>query len=218
MEIHGATTRRAFLKACGTAAIAIAGTSPLPTLARKAWAAGPSWAPIPDQVWAVDVPVYLDLANYCTDPDGDPLSFALDQPLPPDITLNGSVISGTPSSPFSTTQIVAIADDQGPITGVPSEGQPPRAHPHLQASPNPSSGAVRILGERGAALESTGTLRAFTVSGRLVYERTIRVGGSHYEIEWDGRSTGGTKLPSGVYLVTVTIGSETARTRVVVAQ
>ena len=215
---HGATTRRGFLKACSTAAIAFVGASALPTTIRKAWAGVPVWATIPDQVWAVGVPVYLDLADYCTDPDGDPLRFFLNQPLPPNVTLNGSVISGIPSTLFSTTQIVAIADDQGAVTGIPSEGQPPPVRPHLVPMPNPSSGVVRILGERGGTLESIGTLSVFAVSGRLVYGRAIRVAGSHYEVEWNGRTADGTRVPSGVYLVNVKIGPETARTRVVIAQ
>lgn len=112
-EIHRATTRRGFLKACGTAAITVvagaAATFPL----RKAFAAVPVWATIPTQVWAVGVPVQLNLANYCTDADGDPLTFELDQPLPPGVTRNGSVISGTPTGVFAARQYVATADDGG---------------------------------------------------------------------------------------------------------
>ena len=110
---RGATTRRGFLKTCGTAAIAFVGAAPLGTLVRKAWAAVPVWTTIPAQVWTVGVPVRLDLAAYCTDADGDPLSFTLDQPLPPGVALNGGVISGTPSGPFSARPFVATGDDQG---------------------------------------------------------------------------------------------------------
>lgn len=73
--------------------------------------AAPVWAPIPDQVWTVGVPVTLDLSQYCTDPDGDPLVFTLDQLLPPGLTINGSVISGTPTAAFDTRPFVATADD-----------------------------------------------------------------------------------------------------------
>ncbi len=165
----------------------------------------------------VGVPVYLDLADYCTDPDGGSITFELDQPLPPGVTLVGSVIAGTPEVEFLTTQIVAIADDHGVITGVPPDGSQGSGHPRLVAWPNPTGGAVRFLGERKSALESSGTLRIFAVSGRMVYERAIRVGGGHYNIEWDGRTSDGTSLASGVYVATVQAGSETARTRVVLA-
>lgn len=209
----GATTRRGFLKACGTAAIALVGASVVSAPVRKVRGAVPVWATIPDQYWSVGVPVHFDLAAYCTDADGDPLLFDLDQQLPHGVTLNGSVISGTPTGLVPATQYIATADDRGGSVG----GQP-SVRPRLVAAPNPSSGAVRFLGERGATLESTGTLRVFNPSGRLVYERPVGVTGGHYEIGWDGRSADGAKLPSGVYAVTVTIGSETARTHFVLEQ
>ena len=105
------TSRRGFLKVAGTAAIGLMGAASLPGLVRKALAAAPVWTAIPNQVWAVGVPVRLDLAAYCTDPDGDPLTFSISPPLPPGLALNGSVISGTPTQTFSTAQFVATADD-----------------------------------------------------------------------------------------------------------
>jgi hypothetical protein len=71
----------------------------------------PSWTAIPNQTWIVGVPVYLDLASYCSDPDGDALTFAVAQSLPPGLTLNGSVISGTPTAPFATQVFTFDADD-----------------------------------------------------------------------------------------------------------
>ena len=106
----GATTRRGFLKACGTAAIALIGVTSLAPI-RRALAAVPVWTAIPPQVWTLGVPVYLDLAAYCTDPDGDPLTFSLSQALPPGVTLSGSVISGTPSVVFAQQSFIATADD-----------------------------------------------------------------------------------------------------------
>src|SRR5262245_30057865 len=70
----------------------------------------PAWLTIPDQVWVVGIPVHLDLAEYCTDADGDELSFALSESLPPGLTLEGSVISGTPTGPFDATAFVAMAE------------------------------------------------------------------------------------------------------------
>lgn len=71
----------------------------------------PVWALIPDQVWTVGVPVTLDLSQYCTDPNGDQISFTLDQPLPPGLSLSGNVISGTPTAAFDVRTFVATADD-----------------------------------------------------------------------------------------------------------
>jgi hypothetical protein len=87
---------------------ALAGVAVAP---RNAGAAAPVWATIPDQIWTVGVPVWLDLADFVDDPDGDELVFTLDMALPPGVTLQGSVISGTPSEPFEETVYVASADD-----------------------------------------------------------------------------------------------------------
>jgi hypothetical protein len=73
--------------------------------------AAPVWSTIPTQVWIVGVPVYIDLNDYVTDPDDDILAFSLDQPLPDGVTLNGSVISGTPTAAIATAQYVVTADD-----------------------------------------------------------------------------------------------------------
>ncbi len=71
----------------------------------------PVWTPIPDQVWTIGVPVYLDLADYCTDPDLDTLAYELDAALPAGVTRVGSVISGTPTTALAATTYVATADD-----------------------------------------------------------------------------------------------------------
>jgi hypothetical protein len=71
----------------------------------------PQWSTVPDQVWTVGQPVELDLAQYCSDPDGDELTFSLDGELPPGLTLEGSVIRGTPTETFPETSMVATADD-----------------------------------------------------------------------------------------------------------
>ena len=71
----------------------------------------PAWTEVPDQIWTVGQPVELDLAQYCTDPDGDPLTFSLDQELPPGLVLDGSVIRGTPTAEFAAAPFTATADD-----------------------------------------------------------------------------------------------------------
>jgi hypothetical protein len=102
------TTRRDFLKIASTATLAS-----MFTWRRTVRAASPVWSTIPDQTWTVGQPVYLDLADYVTDPDGDSLIFSLDVALPQGVTLNGSVISGTPEAPMAARSYVASANDTG---------------------------------------------------------------------------------------------------------
>jgi hypothetical protein len=71
----------------------------------------PVWSRIPMQSWIVGVPVYIDLKDYVTDPDGDALTISLDKALPEGVTLNGSVISGTPTAVTASALYVATADD-----------------------------------------------------------------------------------------------------------
>lgn len=214
----GATTRRGFLRDCGVLALAFAGTGALAESNRVFADTSDPWLPIPAQQWTVGTPVYLDLADYCTDPDVDPVSFQLDQPLPSGLTLQGSVISGTPTAVSQQSEYVATADVTGSVTGVSGEGGSPAARPHLVAFPNPAAGAVRFSGERRSSDDTAGVLRVFAVSGRMVYQRVVHLLGSRYELDWDGRTSEGGKLASGVYLVTVHAGSEMARTRLIVTQ
>ncbi|MES9991792.1 MAG: hypothetical protein ABW098_07555 [Candidatus Thiodiazotropha sp.] len=71
----------------------------------------PVWSTIPAQTWTVGVAVHIDLNDYVTDADGDTLTFSLDQALPDGVTLDGSVISGTPTAETATASYVATADD-----------------------------------------------------------------------------------------------------------
>jgi len=72
------------------------------------------WTTIPVQNWVAGQPVFLDLADYASDADGDSLTFSLDIALPKGVTLNGSIISGTPEAPMEATSYVASADDVSP--------------------------------------------------------------------------------------------------------
>jgi hypothetical protein len=74
----------------------------------------PLWSRIPTQAWIVGVPIYIDLEDYVTDPDGDALTFLLDKALPEGVTLSGSVISGTPTAATASATYVATADDGNP--------------------------------------------------------------------------------------------------------
>lgn len=72
----------------------------------------PVWAAIPDQAWVVGVPVYFDLAAYCSDADAfDALTYSISPTLPAGLTLSGSIISGTPTAELATTAFIATADD-----------------------------------------------------------------------------------------------------------
>jgi hypothetical protein len=108
----GPIARRRFLKLCGaTVAACLGGGMAILTPFRKALAAPPVWTTVPNQVWTVGVPVSLDLSAYCTDPEGDLLTFSLDRSLPPGVTRNGALISGTPSSAYPSTTFTATAED-----------------------------------------------------------------------------------------------------------
>jgi hypothetical protein len=109
-------TRRSFLKLFGTAVAACLGGVASLSPFRKAFAAPPTWSTVPNQVWTVGVPVNLNLASYCNDPDADPLTFTLDRALPPGLALNGSIISGTPTATFAAASFVATADDHEDTT------------------------------------------------------------------------------------------------------
>lgn len=108
----GPVPRRSFLKLLGAAVVTCVGCG-VDALGpvRNALAAAPAWSTIPNQVWTVGVPVHLDLSAYCTDPDGDPLTFTLSRSLPTGVTQNGAIISGTPTSTFPATSFTATADD-----------------------------------------------------------------------------------------------------------
>lgn len=77
-------------------------------------------AGVPDQSVNVNEALRVDLAQYFSDPDGDPLTFAVTG-LPAGFALTGSVISGTPGialesgSPF-TVNVTARDDRNGTVT------------------------------------------------------------------------------------------------------
>ncbi|MES9991790.1 MAG: hypothetical protein ABW098_07545 [Candidatus Thiodiazotropha sp.] len=71
----------------------------------------PVWSTIPAQTWTVGVPVYLDLNDYVTDADGDALTITLDKALPDGVSLNGTIISGTPTAATDLASYAATADD-----------------------------------------------------------------------------------------------------------
>jgi hypothetical protein len=72
----------------------------------------PVWVAIPDQSWAVGMPVAFDLRDYCSDADGDTMTFTLVGTLPAGLSLVGSVLSGTPTQVTPPMAITVGADDR----------------------------------------------------------------------------------------------------------
>jgi hypothetical protein len=110
-------TRRQFIRnlGYGAAGVALLGCGNDDSDATTDGGATPSeapvWRSIPAQTWIVGVPVYIDLNDYVTDPDDDALTFSLDEALPDGVTLDGSVISGTPTAVTATASYMVSADD-----------------------------------------------------------------------------------------------------------
>jgi len=112
-------SRRKFLKgtfsvAAGAFGVGVAGWPD------AAWAADdPIWQTIPDQTWAVGVPVQLDLADYASSQISAELLFSINQALPDGVSLRGTVIKGTPTGTFSQDGYVVTAQDGQPIDTMP---------------------------------------------------------------------------------------------------
>lgn len=75
-------------------------------------ACDPTWATIPDQTWVVGEPVELDLAPYLEGADATALAVMLEGTLPEGITLDGTVLRGTPTTP-TETELSAAVDVEG---------------------------------------------------------------------------------------------------------
>jgi hypothetical protein len=67
------------------------------------------WSNISDQTWVVGTPVELDLAPFLEGADAAVLGIVLEGMLPAGITLDGTVLRGTPTAP-GMTEIVASVD------------------------------------------------------------------------------------------------------------
>lgn len=104
------------------------------------------------------------------------------------------------------------------VTGVETGEDLGTLRPNLTAHPNPSSGSVRFIGHRGLRSEESGVLRIYSVNGRLVCQQRVRLSGDQFGVDWNGRSTTGTQLPSGVYVATITSAHEQIQTRFVLTR
>ena len=56
---------------------------------------------IPDQYWPINRTINIDLMDFISGPVAAEVTFSINKPLPDYVYLNGNIISGTPSIPFS---------------------------------------------------------------------------------------------------------------------
>jgi hypothetical protein len=82
---------------------------------------------------------------------------------------------------------------------------------HLHSYPNPFSGSTTIAYDVGSG--SRGVVTLYDVAGRVVREFGVR--GPRGEVVWDGRSTSGMRLPSGVYFCLFKTDHEAATLKIV---
>ncbi len=109
---HGLTRRQILIGGAALVAAACGGDGPDGGAHSDGGAnQAPAWTVIPDQSWVVGTPVLFDLRDYCSDADGDAVTFSLVGTLPPGLTLVGSVIQGTPTEVTAATMFTVTADD-----------------------------------------------------------------------------------------------------------
>jgi hypothetical protein len=101
-------------------------------------------------------------------------------------------------------------------TGV---GDPTAAIPALAIAPNPSSGQVALTLPIGDAAGRRARIDIHDLSGRRVDTVFDGVAPSgSLSAKWEGRTHDGRKLPTGVYLVRVTVGTQTWTRRLVLTR
>lgn len=70
--------------------------------------------------------------------------------------------------------------------------------------PNPFNPSTKIIVRLHASYAGILEVRIYNVLGQVVRTLILRVNGSgQYEVEWDGRASNGTPLPSGIYFYAV---------------
>ena len=93
---------------------------------------------------------------------------------------------------------------QGVESGQPATG----ATGILAAYPNPFSGSVSLNLQTGAAVDAE--MEIFDLTGRMVASTQPEQTGTGAVYQWNGRSSSGSDLPSGVYVARVRLEAETA--------
>lgn len=87
----------------------------------------------------------------------------------------------------------------------------------VTSAPNPFRKTTLLRFAMGAGEKAQ--VRIFSPSGREIRELELAAPGTGLqEVLWDGRDTGGTRLPSGVYLYRVTVGIRSAVGKLVFLQ
>jgi hypothetical protein len=99
-------------------------------------------------------------------------------------------------------------------TGV-DDGALSIASPTVSNFPNPFNPRTTV--QYGVPKPSSVSLRVYDVSGRLV--RTLVDAGAHgagrYDVGWDGADERGVPVAGGVYFARLTVGEDTASTKLV---
>ncbi|MBN1596379.1 hypothetical protein JW933_10675 [candidate division FCPU426 bacterium] len=119
------------------------------------------------------------------------------------------VLSITPSPTFSATQ-TAPAQQLADLTGV-----------RLNTKTfTPEGTLFRQLEIRFLSAVSSQDIRVqiFTVNGRLAAEPPVEGAGPEYTVRWDGKSSGGKKLPPGIYVYCIKAGNSAYRGAVVLVR
>jgi len=101
-------------------------------------------------------------------------------------------------------------------TGV---GDPPTSIPSLAITPNPSTGRVALTLPIGEYAGRHARIDIHDLSGRrvdTVFDGVAPTG--TLSAQWEGRTRTGRKVPTGVYLVRVTVGSQTWTRRLVLTR
>ena len=103
-------------------------------------------------------------------------------------------------SPFTsfTGSVTSVRETRSTKTST------PYAFELLGNYPNPFNPSTKILVKLNTAYSGNLEVRIYNILGQVVRILTLRVTGSgEYEVEWDGKSSAGISLPSGVYFYAV---------------
>jgi len=85
--------------------------------------------------------------------------------------------------------------------------------PVLLAFPNPARGEMRLRAYAPRA--ATARTRVYAVTGAVVREWTHAAPPGWFEWSWNGHDARGRAMPSGLYFLEMTVGTQITRTRIV---
>lgn len=113
-------------------------------------------------------------------------------------------------SVFGNTDVYLIKTSSASVTGVDVDAAPIAPRFAVRAIPNPSNGVVRLWVE--GADDADVYLSVLDIQGRLIRDFGV-VRGS---VQWDGTGHGGTRVASGMYVVSAKGGERQATSKVFV--